>query len=200
MENLALNKRVESFVLKNLVKKVIYTSTRGVYGLSRELKFEDSAINPINCYSYSKLLGERLLHNASSNVITLRLAQVLSKSERKSGFVKALNEAFEFKAKFILNMNMACFREYISAEAIVEILSELVSVNIAPGIYNCGTGKAYDLKDIAKNVLNGHRASNLEPFDGELLSELTCMNCDKLFTALPSLSLEKIDIYSEYKG
>ena len=51
------------------VKNIIYSSSAGVYGKTKNSVRENDNLNPINYYSFTKLYGEKLIMKFSKKII-----------------------------------------------------------------------------------------------------------------------------------
>ena len=109
VEDAETNKRqavkVNSEAVRNLVKvcekkkiKMIHFSTDYVYNSQNLIPLsEDSNVNPINYYGFSKREGEKIIENSPSNSIILRTSWLYS--NYGNNFVKSIIEKAEKEEK-----------------------------------------------------------------------------------------------------
>ena len=122
------------------VKRVIYLSSMGVYGFSKEALTESSPTNPSSFYAISKLKGERHIKALSKKTehIILRCGNVYGYS-RSMRFDAVINKfVFEsnFNNKIIIQGSGEQHRAFIHIDAVSNSLSELTTKSIPSGTYN----------------------------------------------------------------
>jgi UDP-glucose 4-epimerase len=122
------------------VKKVIYLSSMGVYGFSKEILTESSPTNPSSFYAISKLKGERHIKSLSNKTehIILRCGNVYGYS-RSMRFDAVINKfVFEsnFNNRIIIQGSGDQHRAFIHIDAVSNTLSELATKTIPSGTYN----------------------------------------------------------------
>ena len=175
---------------QNNIKKIIFSSTAGVYGdhNSEYVKETDSS-KPINPYAESKRKIENFLIESSKNekieYIILRYFNVAGADENKrsgliskssTNLIKAVCEAATKKRqKIIINGNDyktidgTAIRDFIHVSDISDIhvlAANYLFKNSASDIYNCGYGKGYSVKDVIKemeNIINGKLKIEIGP-------------------------------------
>jgi UDP-glucose 4-epimerase len=161
---------------KNNLKKIVFSSTAGVYGNSKstELK-ETDHLKPSNPYANSKLNIENyLIENSKSNKIKhiiLRYFNVAGADEKKrsglisnssTNLIKVLCEvAVNKREKIIINGNDyktndgTAIRDFIHVSDIANI--HILAANslfegAKSNIYNCGYGKGYSVKEVISEM------------------------------------------------
>jgi len=161
---------------KSNLKKIVFSSTAGVYGNSKstELK-ETDCLKPSNPYANSKLNIENyLIENSKSNQINyiiLRYFNVAGADEKKrsglisnssTNLVKVLCEvAANKREKIIINGNDyktndgTAIRDFIHVSDIANV-HILAANSLFEGtksdIYNCGYGKGYSVKEVISEM------------------------------------------------
>ncbi len=162
--------------IENNISKIIFSSTASVYGDSNNSSFsEEDELKPLNPYAESKLKLENYLIKKSDekkiNFIALRYFNVAGADEKlRSGLmskeathlIKIASEvAIGKREKLIINgadydtKDGTPVRDYIHVSDLSEIhlisSIDLIKKNIS-GIYNCGYGKGYSVKDVINQI------------------------------------------------
>ena len=159
--------------IKNGLRKIIYSSTAGVYGdISKNKILENEKVNPINPYSESKLNTEKYLielnkknnlnivilryFNAAGADVNLRSGLVVS----PDNLIKAVCEYVTKKReKLIVNGDKfktkdgTTIRDYIHVSDLADmhrIVSEDLLKESSNGykIFNCGYGKGHSILEV----------------------------------------------------
>ena len=140
--------------------KVIYFSSGGtIYGASENIISENSILNPINYYGYSKLMIENYIFylNRTKNLsfLILRPSNVYGKYQKldsKQGFIAvALNKALSNETIEIWGDGNVV-RDYIDVIDVSNGLNELINMDASDTILNIGTGKGSSLNDILSMI------------------------------------------------
>ena len=163
---------------QNNIKKIIFSSTAGVYGdhHSEYVKETDNS-KPINPYAESKSKIENFLIKSSKNekieYIILRYFNVAGADENKrsgliskssTNLIKVVCEAAAKKRqKIIINGNNyktkdgTAVRDFIHVSDIADIhalAANYIFKNSISDIYNCGYGQGYSVKDVISEMEN----------------------------------------------
>tara|TARA_B100000965_G_C19579100_1_gene752702 strand:- start:722 stop:1699 length:978 start_codon:yes stop_codon:yes gene_type:complete len=163
--------------LKFGLNKIIFSSTAGVYGKIKEFKKvnEEDKLEPSNPYASSKLKLEQHLLNLSREKkiksIILRYFNVAGADEKKrsglvakdsNNLIKAVCEAaVKKREKVIINGNDyetkdgTPIRDFIHVSDLAEIhliVAEHINKNGSTGIYNCGYGSGYSVKEVVEET------------------------------------------------
>lgn len=163
---------------KHNIKKILFSSTAGVYGnsVSRHVK-ETEDLKPSNPYAESKCKIENFLVESSKNekisYTILRYFNVAGADEnRRSGLIsksstnliKAVCEAATKKReKIIINgdnyetKDGTAIRDFIHVSDIADIHSlaaDSLFKNPTSDIFNCGYGKGYSVKEVIREMEN----------------------------------------------
>ena len=190
VNNFEKSKIFFNLCFKNNIKKVIFSSTAGVYGNSGSTyKKETDELNPINPYAKSKYEIEKFLIENSKNqnlqYIILRYFNVAGADELKrsgliskssSNLIKVVCEAAAKKReKIIINgdnyktKDGTAIRDFIHVSDIAEIHSLAASFifkNSISDIYNCGYGAGYSVKEVItemENIINSKLKVEIGP-------------------------------------
>ncbi len=122
------------------VKKVIYTSSMGVYGFSDDPIHEDHKVNPSSFYAISKQRGEEHIQrlDAKHNPIILRCGNVYGYS-RSMRFDAVINR-FVFEANFTgrisINGSGNQQRAFVHIHSLADILEQVAVKEIPSDVYN----------------------------------------------------------------
>ncbi len=154
-------------MVKNKVKKIIYSSSAGVYGQPKRIPIKEiDATNPINVYGETKLMFEKILrryddihgvkftalryfnaagsngrlgehHNPETHLIPLVLKAALDCSE-----ITIFGSDYPIK-------DGTCIRDYIHVVDLINahILS-LNNLDLKSKIYNLGSEKGYSVREV----------------------------------------------------
>jgi UDP-glucose 4-epimerase len=141
------------------VKRVVYTSSTGVYGSSAEAVDENTPPDPKTPYAISKLRGEEHVRRLFSKVDTyiLRCGNVYGYS--KSMRFDAVINKFVFEANFDKRISIQGdgkqSRSFIHIEILARALSNLLTAQLASGTYNLVDRnlKVFDVVDILKELI-----------------------------------------------
>ena len=153
---------------KNLIKSInqkkikpkwfFFSSTSHVYKLTCNLKKrnEKSKIFPSTLYGKTKLFAEKeLIKNFTNNYPKLCIGRIFSFTDvkQKKAFVvpSIIFKIKNSKSKIVKFNNLNHFRDFISVSDIVKIIYKLYKLE-KKGIFNLGSGKKINLKDIARYV------------------------------------------------
>lgn len=122
------------------VKKVIYTSSAGVYGYSEQVKTEKSELGPVSAFAHSKLRGEAHIVRLKSrtNSILFRLGTVLGIGPvtRIKGVANAFMWDTITKNRLSVNGNGKQVRPVATLDYIVNGVAKAVLEDIDSGVYN----------------------------------------------------------------
>jgi UDP-glucose 4-epimerase len=163
-------------MMKNNVRKFIFSSTAAIYGIPEKIPVnEDAPLNPINPYGSSKMATELILKDLAFstdfNYVSLRYFNVAgADSEGKIGqayqeathlITRALKTAKgEFDKLLIFGTDYqtpdgTCIRDYIHvadlATAHISTLDYLAKSSKSR-IFNCGYGHGYSVKEVVDMV------------------------------------------------
>jgi len=187
--NYLWTKKIMDYCLKNGVK-MIYASSASVYG-NNGLSNEESKLNPLNYYAYSKYLVDNyfLSFKVENRIVGLRYFNVYGPYEENKGSMSSV--IFQFYNQLKKDGKLYLFegseffkRDFIFVEDIVRINMFFFENNYS-GIYNCGTGESRSFLEVAKEVIKNLGFGQIQfiPFPSQLkgkYQELTLADNSKL--------------------
>lgn len=183
LTNVALDAKVFQVAQDLGIQNVVFISTRGVYGLDSFHADEQAEVNPIDNYAYGKICSENLalrLNEQGMSIKCLRLAQVMSLTETKSGVMRQFLEAGITGVPITLHKNTSILREYIYVKDVVEAIYLTLINSVQKGIFNLGSGWAYTLKEYAQSIAElGPGHPEILFVDSDHIMERTVMKSDK---------------------
>ena len=176
LHNFEKSKIFFSLCIKNNLKKIIFSSSAGVYGNNNSGNLiEESELKPINPYAKSKYKIENFLISKKDKIdyTILRYFNVAGadKSKRSgliakssSNLIKVLCEvAVNKRKKIIINgddyetKDGTAIRDFIHVSDIADMhvlaASNLLK-NRSSNIYNCGYGSGYSVKEVITEMEN----------------------------------------------
>ena len=122
------------------VKKVIYTSSMGVYGFSDDPIHEDHKVNPGSFYAISKQRGEEHIQRLDKkhNPIILRCGNVYgySRSMRFDAVINRFVFEANFSGRITINGSGNQQRAFIHIHSLADILEQVAVKDIPSDIYN----------------------------------------------------------------
>ena len=163
---------------KNNVKKILFSSTAGVYGNSGSAHLKETdELRPINPYADSKYKIEKFLidnsKNKNINYTILRYFNVAGADEKKrsgliskysTNLIKVITEvAIKKRKKIIINGNNyetkdgTPIRDFIHVSDIANmhnLAGNSLVENSISDIYNCGYGNGYSVKEVIEEMQN----------------------------------------------
>lgn len=143
------------------VKRVIFTSSTGIYGSSIEAVDESAPPEPQSLYATSKLRGEEHIRRLSGKISTyiMRCGNVYGYN--KSMRFDAVINRFVFEANFSKMVSIQGdgkqSRSFIHVEMLAKALGNLVHAELPNGTYNLVERniKIIDLLDVLKELIPG---------------------------------------------
>lgn len=160
--------RLVKICKQNGIKKFIYTSTCSVYGCKEEeLLIEESKLNPVSLYAWTKLYSERaLLALADSNFkpLILRLATVYGKADRtRFDLVVNLLTKKAVTEKKIVLFGADQWRPFIHVEDVARAVLLCLKKYKGEAIFNVGsTRENYQIRDLGFFIKEVIPAVNIE--------------------------------------
>lgn len=141
------------------VKRVIYTSSTGVYGSSKEAVDESVEPNPQSLYAISKLRGEEHVRRLSSKLDTyiMRCGNVYgySKSMRFDAVINKFVFDANFNNRVTIQGDGKQSRTFIHIELVAKALANLLTAELPSGTYNLVERnlKVFDIVDHLKQLV-----------------------------------------------
>ncbi len=137
------------------IKWFFFASTSHVYKSNKKKINEKSIIQPISYYGKTKFFAEKYiikkLKNSNINYCIGRIFSITNKTQKENYLVPDLKKKIKRTKKKIILKNLNHYRDFISMEEISKIIHYLYKKNFR-GIINIGSGKAINLKSIAKKI------------------------------------------------
>lgn len=141
------------------VKRVIYTSSTGVYGSSKEAVDESVEPNPQSLYAISKLRGEEHVRRLSSKLDTYVMrcgnAYGYSKSMRFDAVINKFVFDANFNNRVTIQGDGKQSRTFIHVELVAKALANLLTAELPSGTYNLVERnlKVFDIVDHLKQLV-----------------------------------------------
>ena len=137
------------------VKKLIYTSSAGVYGSSSEPVDESTEPHPKSFYGISKLSAENHLRRLSEKMPTyiFRCGNVYgyNRSMRFDAVINKFLFDANFEKRITIHGNGEQSRSFIHIDRIAKALANLLTSDLAGGTYNL-VDKTYKVMDIVDEL------------------------------------------------
>jgi UDP-glucose 4-epimerase len=140
------------------VKKLIFLSSTGVYGNTKEAATEETMAQPDSFYSISKLRAEQHVRRLAEkmNTIIIRLGNVYgySKSMRFDAVINRFMFDAHFSHRITINGSGSQHRSFIHIDKTTDILSQLLCKNIPGDTYNLAdkTLSILDIVEVMRNI------------------------------------------------
>ena len=144
---------------KNDIKKVIFSSTAAIYGLTDKVCVETDTPDPLNPYSVSKLAGEYLMkmYNDLYGIQTasLRYFNVYGPRQSNTGqyapVVGIFQKQKENNSALTIVGDGEQTRDFVHVYDVADA-NILLAESDATGVYNVGTGVEYSVNQIADMI------------------------------------------------
>lgn len=142
--------------------KLILISTAGVYG-NQNVRFlhEDLSFNPVNHYSFSKMIVEYLSRQYTDwlDIQIVRPFNIIGVGQMPTFLIPKLVDCFRERVPVLKMGNMDAIRDYVSVDFCTEVLIDLMESEsiICPAINIC-SGKGYSCREIVEILeeMTGH--------------------------------------------
>ena len=144
--------------LKNNVKKVIFSSSREVYGNAKTLPVkEETPLKPINIYGISKACNEHLCNFFSKdhglNISIFRISNVYGKNDPgKFRVIPSFIRKIKNNEELIINGGEQIL-DFIWIDDVIQILSNSINKNNNK-VFNIGSGKGTSINELAKLMIS----------------------------------------------
>ena len=154
------------------IKKVIFSSTAAIYGLTDKVCVETDTPDPLNPYSVSKLAGEHLMkmYNDLYGIQTVSLRYFNVYGPRQSDTGQYAPVVGIFQKQKAQNSALTIVGDGKQTRDFIHV-SDIAAANIlvseldVTGVYNVGTGVEYSVNQIANMISSVQR--NIPPRVGE---------------------------------
>ena len=149
---------------KNDIKKVIFSSTAAIYGLTDKVCVETDTPDPLNPYSVSKLAGEHLMkmyHDLYGiQTASLRYFNAYGPRQSDTGqyapVVGIFQKQKENNSALTIVGDGKQTRDFVHVYDIADA-NILLAESDATGVYNVGTGVEYSVNQIANMISDVQR-------------------------------------------
>ncbi len=153
---------------KELLPKIVFSSSSSVYGNANDPCKEDSSVCPSSCYAKSKWNGEVLLkrfaESFGATVFALRYFNVFGKRARKVGATAPVTTVF--KRLVVGNKPVKIFgnglqlRDYVSVKKVVLANLFLPTTKYAGwNVFNIASGKTLNLLELLQMICIENKCS-----------------------------------------
>ena len=145
-------------MLKHGTKKIIYASSRTVYGQSKDLPWtEETDPKPVLAYAENKLRCEKLCldwaDRTAGAALVLRIAQVFGIGEETNNMMNTFMDRAARGEELRVIGKSAAKRQYIYCKDLAEIIYRLtITDGYESGIMNIGMPQSYTNLEIAQAV------------------------------------------------
>ena len=154
------------------IKKVVFSSTAAIYGLTDKVCVETDTPHPLNPYSVSKLAGEHLMkmYNDLYGIQTVSLRYFNVYGPRQSDTGQYAPVVGIFQKQKAQNSALTIVGDGEQTRDFIHV-SDVAAANIlvseldVTGVYNVGTGVEYSVNQIADMISSVQR--NIPPRVGE---------------------------------
>lgn len=142
--------------------RFILTSTAGVYGNQAEKYLNEKLTpNPVNHYSFSKMIAEILTSHKSDYLETciVRPFTVIGAGQSQRFFVPKLVKHFADRSDTIEVGNLDAVRDYVDVSYCAKIIYDLAKTEKIPGsILNICSGSEFSCRDVISmlETITGH--------------------------------------------
>lgn len=140
------------------VKKLIFLSSTGVYGNTKQAANENTTPEPDSFYSISKLRAEqhvkRLVDKMHTIIIRLGNVYGYSKSMRFDAVINRFMFDAHFTNRITINGSGSQHRSFIHIDKTTNVLAQLLSADIPGGTYNLAdkTLSILDIVEVMKTI------------------------------------------------
>ena len=180
---------------KNDIRKVVFSSTAAIYGLTDKVCVETDTPDPLNPYAVSKLAGEYLMKMYNDlygiKAVSLRYFNVYGPRQSNTGqyapVVGIFQKQKEQNSALTIVGDGKQTRDFVHVSD-VAAANILVSESDATGVYNVGTGIEYSVNQIADMISDVQR--NIPPRVGEAKRSLADSSKLRSLGWKPQIKLE----------
>lgn len=136
------------------VKKVIFASSREVYGNSKRKTSEENPLNPKNFYGASKVAGEYYLTQfrdyCNMDCYALRIANVYGPSDKGRAVPIFFEKALQNKAITVYGGEQVL--DFIWIDDVIKVFIELIKTGSKYKTINVGSGKGLSIINLAEKI------------------------------------------------
>ena len=132
--------------------RVVLTSTAGVYGNSgKDYITEDTPYNPINHYSFSKMITEYIakLYKDELDMKIIRPFNIIGVGQNENFLVPKLVKAFVTRQPTLIVGNIETYRDFVDINFAAQFFCKMaLESNVEENVFNLCAGHATQGKDI----------------------------------------------------
>lgn len=177
--------KLVDFIATRDIKLVFFSSGGTIYGNSTYSIKENTTLNPINNYGYSKLIIENYIRYKSNisplSYIILRPSNVYGKYQSfngNQGFISvAINKIQNDKVINIWGTGKT-IRDYIHVDDLTAILKKILVKHISNSSFNLSTGIGFSLLEIIKIIENNLNKNAILSFNSERIVDANSVILD----------------------
>jgi UDP-glucose 4-epimerase len=150
--------------------KLVFASTSSLYGMNRPPHREDMDVQPIEGYTESRLMIERLadeyhrIHDVSA--VGLRLFSVYGPNEKAKGMYANVLSQFLWSMQKgeapVIYGDGTQTRDFVFVEDVARAFTTSMSGDVDSGIFNVGTGVPTSMNDVV-GLINDTLGTEIEP-------------------------------------
>lgn len=162
-EDFEMTENILKAAVKNDIKRIIYASSRLVYGNPDNIPWKEESIPEPRCaYGANKIRCENLCKQYSEKydieTIIVRIAQVLGEGDTTKNMINVFQNLAKEKGELKVIGKSIAKRQYIYAGNLADILQILIKMNsIGSFIVNAGMREAYTNLEIAEIINHAYR-------------------------------------------
>jgi UDP-glucose 4-epimerase len=152
----------------NGVKRVVFSSSREVYGEGKALPVAEQApLDPRNVYGASKAAGEMVCgaFARSMEISIVRLANVYGPGDQGRVIPKFVDAALHNRGLTLYGT--AQVMDFVWIDAVVEALTQLGTGPYLAGPFNIGSGKGTTILDLARRVVEAAGSASTIQIEGQ---------------------------------
>ena len=133
------------------IQKFIFASSSSVYGNDNSINKEIHALEPVNLYGLSKMIGEKLVKQYFDNFLIARIFNVYGMCKYSNKSNNLLLQNILEKKSFYIEGDGHQKRDFIYIDDVVDSLYLLSNIkNTKYKIFNIGTGKSMSIIEFVK--------------------------------------------------
>jgi nucleoside-diphosphate-sugar epimerase len=141
------------------LEKIIFLSTLDVYRITDEVLSEDSVVNPISLYGFSKLYCEKMLENYCQEkklqIQILRIGHVFGPGEEQ--YQKIIPNTIK---NILNNKNLTIFgdgtdiRSFIYIDDVINAIINSIKIEENLGVVNVVSGNSITIKELVNKIIS----------------------------------------------
>ncbi len=147
--NYIANKKLVDFLKKKKIK-LIFISSSHVYSYSNKKIDENCLTKPNNIYGKLKLKSENYIKKNLQNFSILRVFNIYGKNQPNGYFIPDIKQKIKNNISIKINNS---YRDFINVKEVVRFINFSIKKDLK-GVYNIGSGKSYNLKDVIRMISN----------------------------------------------